>query len=76
MFNDRITINKDIHFGQPCIKNTRIPVYCILELVQAGIIFEEIVANYYPDITIEDIKACVRYALDIVKTEEVHLVER
>lgn len=44
--------------------------------MQAGIIFEEIVANYYPDITIEDIKACVRYALDIVKTEEVHLVER
>lgn len=76
MFDNRITISKDIHFGQPCIKSSRIPVYCILELLYTGISFEEIISKYYPDITIEDIKACIRYALDIVKTEEVHFAER
>jgi uncharacterized protein (DUF433 family) len=69
----RIAIDTNIHFGQPCIAGTRIPVYCILELVQEGILFEEIVQKYYPDITVEDVKACVQYATALVKSEEVHL---
>ena len=48
-------------------------MYCVLELVQQGIPFDEIVRKYYPDITIEDVKACVQYATALVKTEEVHL---
>ncbi|MDH7486702.1 MAG: DUF433 domain-containing protein [Anaerolineae bacterium] len=71
----RITIDPNVHFGQPCIAGTRIPVYCVLELVQAGLPFQEIVTRYYPDITVEDVKACVQYAMDIVKAEEVHLAE-
>lgn len=73
---NRISVDTGIHFGQPCIVGTRIPVYCILELVQAGITFDEIINEYYPDITIEDIKACVEYATDIIKDEEVHLAEK
>jgi uncharacterized protein (DUF433 family) len=73
---DRIIIDKDVHFGQPCIAGTRIPVYCVLELVQSGISFDEIVNKYYPDITVEDIKACVAYATGIVKAEEVHFAEK
>jgi len=73
---NKITINKDIYFGQPCIVGTRIPVYCVLELVQAGIPFEEIVSKHYPDITVEDVKACVKYATDIVKLDEVHIGEK
>jgi len=75
MSKNRITINPNIHFGQPCIVGTRIPVYCILELVKAGISFDEIVAKYYPDITIADIKACVQYAIDVIKSDEIHLAE-
>ncbi len=69
----RITIDPNIHFGKPCIAGTRITVQDILELVQEGIPFGEIVEKYYPDIDIEDVKACVRYAVDIVRAEEVHL---
>jgi len=69
----KIAIDPTIHFGQPCIAGTRIPVYCILELVKANISFDEIIARYYPDINAEDIKACVQYAIDVVKSEEVHL---
>lgn len=71
----RITINADIHFGQPCIVGTRIPVYCVLELVQAGIPFDQIVSKYYPDISVDDVKACMRYATELVKSEEVHVGE-
>ena len=73
MGTERIVVDNKIHFGQPCIAGTRVPVYCILELVQQGITFEEIVSKYYPDITIEDAKACVEYAADLVKSEEVHI---
>ncbi len=69
----RISVDTTVHFGQPCVAGTRIPVYCVLELVQEGIPFEEIVQKYYPDITVEDVKACVQYATALVKTEEVHL---
>jgi len=72
-YRERIMIDSLVHFGKPCIAGTRIPVEDVLELVQENIPFTEIIDNYYPDITIEDIKACVRYATDIVRSEEVHL---
>ncbi|MBI1742905.1 DUF433 domain-containing protein [Candidatus Acetothermia bacterium] len=72
----RIVVDSQIHFGQPCVAGTRIPVYCVLELVQAGISFEDIVSKYYPDITIDDVKACVQYATELVRSEEVHIAER
>ncbi|RLB12724.1 MAG: antitoxin [Deltaproteobacteria bacterium] len=72
-YRDRIVIDSDIHFGKPCVAGTRVPVENVLELIQEGIAFEEIVRNYYPDLEIEDVKACARYATDIVKHEEVHI---
>ena len=72
---DRIYINPAIHFGKPCIKNTRIPIYAILELIAADISFDEIITKYYPDITKQDIGACIDYATALVKDEEIHLVK-
>ena len=69
----RIILDLNVHFGKPCIAGTRIKVQDVLELVQEGIPFTEIVNKYYPDLTIEDIKACVQYALDIVSSEEIHI---
>ena len=56
---DRIEVDPNIHFGKPCIAGTRIPVVNVLELVGEGVTFEEIVRDYYPDIQIEDVRACV-----------------
>jgi len=69
----RIILDPNVHFGKPCVAGTRIKVQDVLELVQEGIPFTEIVNKYYPDLTIEDIKACVQYALDIVSSEEIHI---
>jgi uncharacterized protein (DUF433 family) len=72
-YKDRIVIDTAIHFGKPCIAGTRIPVENVLELIQENISFNEIIEKYYPDLTIEDIKACARYATDLVRSEEIHL---
>lgn len=72
-YKGRIVIDPEVHFGKPCITNTRIPVEDILELIQEGIPFQEIIDKYYPDLGIEDIKACAKYAADIVRSEEIHL---
>ncbi len=71
---ERISVDPEICGGKPCIKGTRIPVFMILELIEAEIAFEKIIEDYYPGITKEDIKACVEYAKVLVKEEEIHLV--
>jgi uncharacterized protein (DUF433 family) len=70
---DRITVNPDIHFGKPCIANTRITVQSILELLNEGLSFDEIITDYCPDLTIEDIRASVQYAIALVANEEIDL---
>lgn len=39
---------------------TRITVQGVLELIEAGISFPEIIRDYYPDLLIEDIHACLQ----------------
>lgn len=69
----RIEINPNIHFGKPCVAGTRIPVQSVLELVSQGIPFDEIIRDYYPALSIEDIRACVRYAMDVVQAEDIRV---
>jgi len=70
---NRIQVSPHIHFGKPCVAGTRIQVQAILELVREAIPFELIIRDYYPDRKLEDIKACVQYAIDVVQTEDIHL---
>ena len=69
----RIEVSPNIHFGKPCVAGARIPVQAVLELVSEGIAFESIIRDYYPDLTIEDIRACVRYAIDVLAAEDLHI---
>jgi uncharacterized protein (DUF433 family) len=39
----------------------------VLELVSEGLSFEEIIQDYYPDLEIEDIQACIQYAIDVIE---------
>ena len=63
----RIAINPHIHFGKPCVTGTRIPVLSVLELVGEGLSFAEIVRDYSPDLDLEDIRACVQYAMAVAE---------
>jgi uncharacterized protein (DUF433 family) len=73
---NRIQVSPEIHFGKPCVAGTRIPVQAILELVREAISFEAIIRDYYPDLKMEDIQACLQYAIDVVQTEDIHLGAR
>ena len=70
---DRITVQPDVHFGKPCVVGTRIPVQSVLELVRDGVAFSDIPQEYYPDLTMEDVQACLQYAIEVVALEDIHL---
>ena len=70
---DRITIDSKIHFGKPCIAGTRITVQSVLELLNEGLSFKEIIQNYYPELGDEDIRASIQYAIALVASEDIHL---
>lgn len=70
---ERIEVNPNIHFGKPCIAGTRIPVQSILELIREGFSFQAIIQDYYPELKIEDIQACIKYAIDLVVSEDIHI---
>mgnify|MGYP001166019690 CR=1 FL=1 len=69
----RITVNPNIHFGKPCVKGTRIPVQSVLELLDEGLSFGQIIQEFYPDLEVEDIHACLQYAIALVAAEDIHL---
>jgi uncharacterized protein (DUF433 family) len=71
--NPRITINPEIHFGKPCIAGTRITVQDVLELVREGLSFDEIMREYYPDLDVEDLRACIQYAMNVIEVEDLHV---
>ena len=70
---ERIEVNPAVHFGKPCVAGTRIPVVDVLELVGQGVPFEKIIRDYYPDLEPEDIRACMRYAIEVLGVEDLHI---
>jgi uncharacterized protein (DUF433 family) len=70
---ERIIVDPEMHFGKPCVAGTRITVQSVLELLDEDLSFDEIIQDYYPDLTPEDIRACVQYAIALVAAEDIHL---
>ncbi|MBI3695726.1 MAG: DUF433 domain-containing protein [Acidobacteria bacterium] len=71
----RISVRPGVCHGKPCIAGTRIMVSQILDLLSVGKSAREIVTQYFPDITVEDIQACLSFAKQLVENEEIHVVE-
>ena len=58
-----ITIEPGKRSGKPCIRGTRMTVTDVLEYLAGGMTEEEILGDF-PDLTAEDIKACLAFAAD------------
>ena len=58
-----ITIEPGKRSGKPCIRGLRITVYDVLEYLASGMSIAEILADF-PDLTEEDIQACLAFAAD------------
>jgi uncharacterized protein (DUF433 family) len=60
-YKDRITTNPHIMVGKPVVKGTRIPVERVVAHLANNPDLADLFAAY-PDLTIEDVKACLAYA--------------
>ncbi|MEE9230185.1 MAG: DUF433 domain-containing protein [Acidobacteriota bacterium] len=58
-----ISIDPNVCHGRPCIKGTRIWVSLILDFLASGSTVEEILEEY-PQLTREDVQACIAYGAE------------
>jgi len=58
---NRITVDPGQMGGVPCVRHVRIPVATVLRLLAGGLSEREILAEY-PDLEVEDIRECLRFA--------------
>jgi uncharacterized protein (DUF433 family) len=58
-----ITIDPNKRCGKPCVRGLRITVYEVLEYL-ASDMTEEAILSDFPDLTREDLKACIAFAAD------------
>ena len=60
---DRITIEPGKRSGKPCVRGLRITVIDVLEYLASGMSENEVLRDF-PDLTREDIRACLAFAAD------------
>ena len=65
-YTNIITLESGKRSGKPCIRGLRITVYDVLSYLAAGMTIEEVLDDF-PDLTRDDILACLAYAADVEK---------
>jgi uncharacterized protein (DUF433 family) len=61
---ERISVDPRVCFGKPCIRGHRIWVSLVLDLLAAGLSIEEVLEEY-PQLSREDVLACVAYGAEM-----------
>ncbi len=62
-YRQRITIDPLVRSGKPCVRGTRIAVADVLDYLGGGMSVAEVLEDF-PDLTAEDIQACLSFAAD------------
>ncbi|MEW6202311.1 MAG: DUF433 domain-containing protein [bacterium] len=68
-----ISVDENVRFGKPVITGTRVPVDLILGKLAGGMTYEEVITEY--EITRENILAVLKYAAEILSSEQVKAVK-
>ena len=68
--NERIVIDPKIQHGKPVIRGTRVPIARIVGGLAGGMTFDEVQAEY--EVTLEDIRAALEFANELVEQAEFH----
>lgn len=68
----RIAIDPNTCGGRPCIRGHRIWVSLILDLLGGGATVTDILEDY-PQLTLDDIRACFVYAAEMTRERTVHV---
>jgi uncharacterized protein (DUF433 family) len=58
-----ITVEPGKRGGQPCVRGMRITVRDVLEYLAGGMTVPELLADF-PELTPDDVRACLAYAAD------------
>ncbi len=66
----RISVDPKVMVGKPVIRGTRIPVELILRMLAQGIPEDDILKEY-PRLKLEDIRAALAYAAQVLAHEDV-----
>jgi uncharacterized protein (DUF433 family) len=69
----RITIDPAVCHGKPCVRGLRYPVEMLLELLSAGMTFDQILADY-ADLEREDLLAALAFAAKMTGTRRLQTV--
>jgi uncharacterized protein (DUF433 family) len=69
-YSNIITIEPGKRNGKPCIRGLRITVYDVLEYLASGMTHAEILHDF-PDLTEDDIRACLAFAADRERKSEI-----
>jgi uncharacterized protein (DUF433 family) len=69
---ERISIDPNICGGKPCIRGHRIWVSLILDFLASGMSTDEILSDY-PQLTLEDIRACIAFGSEMTRERTVHV---
>ena len=69
-----IEVDPDVMMGKPVIRDTRITVEAILERLAAGESTEQLL-DAYPKLTIEAVRAALRFGAEAARTEVAHPVK-
>jgi len=65
--NDYIVADSEICHGKPTFKGTRVMVWQVLEMLEAGIPIEKIITSFITPLTKKHIKAALQYAISIAR---------
>jgi uncharacterized protein (DUF433 family) len=60
---DRVAIEPEVRFGKPCVRGARLTVGDVLTYLGGGMSEDEVLADF-PQLTREDIRACLAFAAD------------
>jgi uncharacterized protein (DUF433 family) len=72
-WQEHIVVDPKVLVGKPIIKGTRIAVEFVVDLLAHGWTVEEILKEY-DHLTREDIRACLAYASELLRTERIYLI--
>lgn len=62
-YRDLITIDPNRRSGKPCVRDLRITVADVLGYLASGMSTEEVIADF-PELTKDDVLACLAYVAD------------
>ena len=69
-WQDRIVVDPKVLAGKPVVRGTRISVELVVDLLAAGWSHAQILTSY-PHLAEEDVRACLSYASELLREEQV-----